>query len=396
MSKATVLTKYLENVCTSMYYHHCRVLSHRSCSTTAQSEFGHHAPGVARLNHGSFGSSPLSVLKYQDEIRRSWLAQPDEWYFTGKLHEKQKEAARSTIPFLTRDDPSSVDDNQICLVENLTVATTAIARRWSKLIKPGDVILILSVAYQASVNILREYCESSGARLEVINITYPPSSSKDITDQVKTQLENLQTKPRFALLDHISSQPAILLPTAEISHLVRKYGRKDIEIAVDGAHSIGSTTFDVKDLGCDWFFSNLHKWGFCPAGSTIIYAANSDLMKTTMHPITSWTWGKGLAIESRFPGTRDFSAILSSPAAMQFLSDWRSPQDETSVTYCHRRVIESASYLADAWGTKDYSPLNPDLIATQAMVRLPLKLRVKDVPGQPGIGIRTILRTDYK
>ena len=109
----------------------------------------------------------------------------------------------------------------------------------------------------------------------------------------------------------------------------------------------------------------------------------------------SWAWGLGLSAESRFPGTRDFSAILSSPAAMDFLSNWRSPSGETSISYCHRRVIESANHLANAWDTKEFTPLNPDLIATQAMVRLPLKLRVDDVPGQLGIGIRAMLRNDY-
>ena len=96
--------------------------SNRFCSNTAKTEFGHHAPGVARLNHGSFGSPPKSVLISQEEIRRSWLSQPDEWYFTGKLHQKQVEAARSTIPQFTRDDPSSIHDDQICMVENATVA----------------------------------------------------------------------------------------------------------------------------------------------------------------------------------------------------------------------------------------------------------------------------------
>ena len=379
----------------SMKYNNLILICSRCCSTTAKSQFGHHAPGVARLNHGSFGSVPSTVLKYQDEIRRSWLAQPDEWYFTGKLNQKQKEAARSTIPHLTRDDASSISDDQICFVENATVATVAIARRWSKIIKPDDVIIVLSVGYKASLNVLREYCESVGAKLEVLKIPFPPTSPNEIIEHVKGQLRNLPKKPRFALLDHISSQPAILLPTAELSELVRRYGESDIEVAVDGAHSIGSTIFDVKELGCDWFFSNLHKWGFTPAASTIMYAANPALMKATIHPITSWTWGQGLAVESQFPGTRDFSSILTSPAAMEFLSSWRSCSGETAISYSHRRVLESASYLANLWGTKEYSSLNPDLIATQAMVRLPLNLRVEDVPGRPGIGIRAMLRNDY-
>ena len=162
------------------------------------------------------------------------------------MQQKQKEAARSTIPHLTRDDPSTISDEQICLVENLTVATVAVARRWSKLIKPGDVIIVFSVGYKASLNVLREYCESVGGKLESIQVPFPPSSPNEIVDHVKGQLDNLPKKPRFALLDHISSQPAILLPIAELSDLVRRYGTSDMEVAVDGAHSIGSAIFDVK------------------------------------------------------------------------------------------------------------------------------------------------------
>ena len=364
--------------------------------STEKSDFGHHSKEVARLNNGSFGSPPACVLKAQDEIRRSWLQQPDEWYFTGKLHREQRKAARSAIPHITRADPDTIEDDQICLVENATVASVAIARRWSRVIQPGDVILVLSVVYKALINTLKEYCEAVGAKIEFIDVPFPCDSSLSIVLGVKEQLQKLPKKPRFAFVDHVSSQPAILLPVKDIIKVIRQYGTDDMEIAVDGAHSIGSTTFDVKELGCDWFLSNLHKWGFAVAPTTLIYAASSSLMKSTTHPITSWAWGQGLASESLFPGTRDFSAILSVPVAMEFLSSWRSTLGETSVEYCHRRVIESAHLLARAWNTETLTPLDPDLIATQAMVRLPVNLRVDDVPGVPGVGIRALLRSKYK
>ncbi|CAE8695522.1 unnamed protein product, partial [Polarella glacialis] len=109
------------------------------------------------LNHGSFGACPAPVLKVQDDWRREWLAQPDALFFSGTLQAKLSEAAVSVIPGLTSCTDLSAD--QVCLVENATVATLVLAWRWRKLLRPGDVVLVLSVTYGASLNILREYCE---------------------------------------------------------------------------------------------------------------------------------------------------------------------------------------------------------------------------------------------
>ena len=81
---------------------------------------------------------------------------------------------------------------------------------------------------------------------------------------------------------------------------------------------------------------------------------------------------------------------------MEFLTRWRSSAGETQAGYCHRRVLEAAHVLGEGWGTTALSPLAPELVATQAMVRLPVGLRVDDVPGQPGVGVRATLRSKYK
>lgn len=120
-------------------------------------------------------------------------------------------------------------------------------------------------------------------------------------------------------------------------------------------------------------------------------------MRDTRHPIVSWAWGQGLASECQFPGTRDFSAFLAVPAAMEYLSTWRSPSGETSREFCHRRVLESGRELADAWGTVDLcsGSLEAELVATQCMVRLPPELVVDDRPGEPSAGVRARLRDEF-
>ena len=80
-----------------------------------------------------------------------------------------------------------------------------------------------------------------------------------------TVLENLERdlrkhRPRYALLEHIHSQPAICLPIEDMVQLCRDYGVE--EIAIDGAHGVGSIPdLDVPSIGADFYYSNLHKWG---------------------------------------------------------------------------------------------------------------------------------------
>ena len=69
-----------------------------------------------------------------------------------------------------------------------------------------------------------------------------------------------------------------------------------------------------------------------------------------------------------------------------------------SQEFCHERVIESADKLRFEWGTDDVDPcgaMDEDMIATQAMVRLPVELRVEDKPGEVGRGVRDVLRDEY-
>lgn len=365
-------------------------------------DFAHHDAQVSRLNHGSFGACPTAVLHAQHQLRSSWLAQPDIWFFSGKLQSSLAEAAASVIPFLTKDwqlDNTNISKDQVCLVENATVATLVVANRWSHKLQPGDVVVTLSVIYGACLHALREYCEKAGAEICVLKVPFPAKSAAHIMDEVEGQLKVLSARGRrirFAFMDHVSSQPALLLPVHELVAACRRHGTDDMEIAVDGAHSIGSCAVDVQTIGADWFFSNLHKWAFAPPTATVLQARSPHLMQDTRHPIVSWAWGAGLQSESQFTGTRDYSAMLAVPAAMAYLRDWRSSMGECAPEYCRRRVIESGRELSAAWGTESrWNEVDDELIATQAMVKLPVELRVDDVPGQPGQGVRAKLRDDF-
>lgn len=112
-----------------------------------ESEFAHHKPGLARLNNGSFGSCPKSVLAAQEAASSLWLRQPDECYF-GPL-EQGVHRARQEVADMIR-----APVEEVFLLENVTAAASMVAvdvmwgfaeGRYNK----GDSILTLNFTYGA-------------------------------------------------------------------------------------------------------------------------------------------------------------------------------------------------------------------------------------------------------
>ena len=368
-----------------------------STITPHPSDFNHHSTRIARLNHGSFGACPKPVLDIQNEYRNIWLEQPDALYFSGKLHQGIRDAAIAAGTTLI-PTTKILEPEHLCLTENATVAACAIAKKWGDELQTGDVIVVFDVAYKAMVNVLKEYCVSRGASLHVLHLPFLATTEEEIVEAIRLQMIDLPQPPKYAFLDHVSSQPAVCLPIKPLIEIIREHGQNNMEIAVDGAHSVGSVpNLDVIDMNCDYFFSNLHKWAFAPSTSTILWSKH---LPNTKHPIVSWAWGEGMSEESLFPGTRDFSSYLAVPAAIEYLNKWEN-DGMNSQEYCHYRVSEAADKLRFEWNTEyleegqQNGEMEDSLIATQAMVRLPDELIVNDVPGQVGKGVRDVLREEY-
>ena len=100
-------------------------------------DFAHHAPNVARLNHGSFGAAPKPVLEAEQAIRMNWLRQPDAEYFSRALDEDLAAAAVAAGAAI------GAPAGTAALVENATVATAIALHRW----RGRGAALLLSCAY---------------------------------------------------------------------------------------------------------------------------------------------------------------------------------------------------------------------------------------------------------
>ena len=93
-------------------------------------------------------------------------------------------------------------------------------------------------------------------------------------------------KTKVIAIPHIVSVYGTILPVKEICAEARKRG---IFTVLDGAQCVGQIKVDVKDIGCDAYYSSLHKWMLAPAGSGILYI-NKDVVSNIWSTIASYNW----------------------------------------------------------------------------------------------------------
>ena len=324
---------------------------------TNSPQFGHArradfrlADGVDHLNHGSFGATPRVVLDAAQAWRERMEADPDA-FFRSDLMGLLRKAAERVAGFL---GGRGVD---WAFVENATSGLNAIIA--SLRLRPGDEILCLSQVYGAIGNALRYHAERCGAKLVTISVPVPFTDPEPLLGAIEAAI-GLRT--RLACFDHITSAGAVVLPIAEMAATCRSHG---VAVMVDGAHAPGQIALDVPALGVDWYVGNLHKWAFAGKGTAVIWCLPERADE--LHPtVISHALGKGFPTEFDYYGTRDNSAWLAAPAALDYLDGLGA-----AAVRVHNAALarEAAALLIAAWGSE--AAAAPEFCASMVSLRLP-------------------------
>ena len=77
-----------------------------------------------------------------------------------------------------------------------------------------------------------------------------PIASRESIIQQYTEYLDQHPNVTFALVDHITSPSAVVMPVKEI---VRVCHERGVVVMVDGAHCPGQLPLDVKDIGADYY-----------------------------------------------------------------------------------------------------------------------------------------------
>jgi isopenicillin-N epimerase len=313
------------------------------------------AEGVDHLNHGGYGATPRSVLEAARSWRLAMEADPSTFFrrdLPGLLHR----AADRVAAFL------GGRGEDWAFVENATAGLNAIVACIA--LAPGDELLCLSQVYGAIGNALRYHAGRCGARLVSVEVPVPFTDPAPLLGAISAAIG---PKTRLASFDHITSAGAVVLPIREMAALCHERG---VPVAVDGAHAPGQLALDVPALGVDWYVGNLHKWGFAAKGTAVIWCAPEH--QKALHPTAiSHAIGQGFTAEFDYTGTRDNSAWLAAPAAIDYVDALGVEGWGAEAMRAHNAALarDAGAMLIEAWDSE--AAAAPEFCASMASVRLP-------------------------
>ncbi|CAO2203275.1 unnamed protein product [Urochloa humidicola] len=363
-----------------------------------RAEFAHHDGAVARVNNGSFGCCPASVLAARSRWQRLFLSQPDAFYF----HSLQPGLARSRAAVAAAVGAGGADE--VSLVDNATTAAAIVMQHvaWSfseGAFSPGDAVLMLHYTYSSVKKSIHAYAARAGATVVEVPLPFPVASPAAVVSAFRAALDlakksgaggRRRRRVRLAVIDHITSMPSVVIPVRELVAICREEGVD--KVFVDAAHAIGQVPIDVREIGADFYASNLHKWFFCPSAVAFMHIRRGEPVASELHhPVVSSEYGNGLPMESAWIGVRDYSAQLVVPDAVDFMSRFEGGVEGISRRN-HDRVIEMGRMLAEAWGTFLGSP--PEMCGSMVMVGLPGCLGIDS--DDDGMGLRDLLRNEFR
>jgi isopenicillin-N epimerase len=327
-------------------------------------------PQVTFLNHGSFGSCPRPVLAFQQALRNRLERQPVQ-FLVRDLEPMLDEARRTLAQFV------GANPDNLVYVPNATSGVNTILR--SLAFKPGDELLVTDHEYNACRNALEFVAARSGASVVVAALPFPVESPNQLLDAI---LSRVTSRTRLALIDHITSQTALVLPIAAI---VRELAARGVDTLVDGAHGPGMVPLQLEELGAAYYTGNCHKWLCAPKTVALLHVRPDR--QHLIHPLaishglnTPRKDRSPYLIEFGWTGTWDPTACLSVPEALRFLGGlipggWPEIQSRN-----HRLALEARQLLCEALQINP--PCSDELIGSMASIPLP-DARANERPGPP-------------
>lgn len=316
-------------------------------------------PDIDFLNHGSFGAAPRPVQDAQQEWRRRLEAEPVR-FFQREL-EDELDAARSRLA-----DFLGARHHDLAFVPNATTGVNAVLRSYE--FQAGDEIVITDHIYNACRNVADYVAARSGARVIVAGVPFPLSSPEQATEAV---LAAVGPRTRLAVVEHITSPTALILPVRDIVAALRDRG---IDVLVDGAHAPGMVDVHLTALGATFYTGNCHKWLCTPKGAGFLHI-HRRYGSEVLPPVVSHGYNTSHDERSRFhllfdwTGTDDPTAYLSVPVALDTMASLHAGGWEALMARNRSLALEARTILCDALGVEKPAP--DEMIGSMAAIPLP-------------------------
>jgi selenocysteine lyase/cysteine desulfurase len=139
--------------------------------------------------------------------------------------------------------------------------------------QPGDEAVMAEQDYGAMLDMFKLQARRRGVVNRVVSLPLDPRSDDEI---VQLYANAITPRTRLLMVGHMVNITGHILPVRAISDMAHARG---VEVMTDGAHAFAQLTFNIPDLGCDYYGASLHKWLGTPLGAGILYVKQDRIAK---------------------------------------------------------------------------------------------------------------------
>lgn len=214
-------------------------------------------PGLAWLNTAEAGPSLRRVLIEEFRHRESLSRNRDAYVQAQYQGDNLQQYLREVAGFIG------------ALPEELTFTASATAAM-SLLAAGLDFVAddeILTTTHEHAGGIYPWLLAAKRRGLKVVQVPLPtplPHPQHVIDAFAAT----MGSRTRLVSFSHVQYTDGSVLPARELCDLARSH---DALSVVDGAQALGMLPVNVREIGCDFYVANFHKWLNGPAGTGVLY-----------------------------------------------------------------------------------------------------------------------------
>lgn len=302
-------------------------------------------PKITYLNFGSFGACPKPIFEDLQKWQLEMESEPVQFITVDgfKYLKKSREALAKYI---------HCDSDDLVYTPNPSYAMSIITK--SLKLNAGDEILTTDLEYGAMDKSWNYYFKQTGVKYIRQPINLPLTTKEAFVEDF---FKGLTKNTKAIFISQITSSTALILPVKEICDIAKQKGLLTI---VDGAHVPGHIPLNLSELKADIYTGACHKWMMTPKGCAFLYVSKQH-QHWTDPLVISWGYESAMPSHSQFldyhqlQGTRDFTAFLTVPKAIEFMNTnhW-----EVRATNCRKLLQANAQRFCDLLGTKPLCPIN--------------------------------------
>jgi selenocysteine lyase/cysteine desulfurase len=268
---------------------------------------------VVYLNVGTYGLMPEPALaeftEVLKEFERTGVASK------GDLGGKTTETRRH-IAALVGAEPE-----EIAFTRNATDGINLVLAGldW----RPGDEIITTTEEHEAIIHPLLYLQRYKGLKIRLV----------EVSPEAGVMLERLEKaltdRTRLVAVSYVTCETGTRLPVREICQWAAS---RNLLTLVDGAQASGVFPINVREIGCDFYTSNGHKWLSGPKGTGFFYGRRQRLSDLYLAHVgagsleqadiatgTATPWPNALRFEF---GTRPWPLHIGLNASLNWLEGW--------------------------------------------------------------------------